>query len=210
LASVVFLSLADRDDGLTQQQQLSLLNRSESDRFWMLPMVQSYAAAELIGAEFSEMLTERWLEWLLEFTQLYGIDLELHAERVQTVGFEYRHLLRAIRWCREHGRWEILLQLAEGIWSYLYQASLFGECREILEGAVQGAKVLEDRRCEERIMYRLGLLFWVQRQDEKGLLDHLERIEEIAHRYKDEAALGRVDNIRSDVLLYQGHLVEVE
>ena len=116
LGYIANLSLIDRDDGLTLLQRLSLLNFMKDDRFSMLPIVQGYAEAEIVKADFGEKLTESWLGWLLEFTQRYGIDLEFHTERALTVGSEYPNMLKAIRWCRKHERWEILLKLVEGAW----------------------------------------------------------------------------------------------
>ncbi|MGQ9718212.1 MAG: NB-ARC domain-containing protein, partial [Anaerolineae bacterium] len=45
LGAVADLPRADRDDGLTLLQRLNLLNRTDEDRFWMLPIVQEYARA---------------------------------------------------------------------------------------------------------------------------------------------------------------------
>ncbi|MGQ9468184.1 MAG: NB-ARC domain-containing protein, partial [Anaerolineae bacterium] len=45
LGAVADLPRADRDDGLTLLQRLNLLNRTDKDRFWMLPIVQEYARA---------------------------------------------------------------------------------------------------------------------------------------------------------------------
>lgn len=119
LGTIADLSLADRDDGLTLLQRLSLLNRPEDERFWILPIVQGYVEAELSKADFGTALIERWLQWLLDFTQCSGTDLDLHVERTQTVSIEYLNLLSAIRWCHQHKRWEILLQIAEGPGSIL-------------------------------------------------------------------------------------------
>jgi hypothetical protein len=45
--------MQDRDEGLSLLVRLSLVNwEPESDRFWMLPLVQEYARAELEQATF--------------------------------------------------------------------------------------------------------------------------------------------------------------
>ena len=210
LGFIADLSLADQDDGLTLLQRLSLLNRTETDRFWMLSIVQGYAGVELIRVDFGEALTKRWLDWLLEFTKHYGIDLELHTEKVQMVSSEYLNLLSTIRWCHERERWETLLQLAEGTWFYLYLAGLFGECREVLATAVQASKELRDEQYEGRFLRHLGRLFRVQGQYDKALVDCLEKAEEIARRYKDDAELGRIGHISTVILPHQGRLLEAE
>jgi tetratricopeptide (TPR) repeat protein len=210
LGYVADLSIADRDDGLTMLQRLSLINRSDADRFWMLPIVQGYAKVELAATDFGEVLTERWLGWLLEFAQEYGIDLDFHVEKSRVVGADYLNLMNAIRWCREHEQWDQLLQLAEGTGFYPYLIGLFGDFREILEAALQATKALQDEQSEGRFLRRLGELFWVQAQHSKALSEYLEKAEEIALRYKDEVELGRARNIRANILFYLGYIQQAE
>jgi tetratricopeptide (TPR) repeat protein len=204
------LSMADRDDGLTVLQRLSLLNRDEDDRFWLLPMVQGYAGAELVRAGCGDALTEQWLAWLLKFVQHNGINLDLHVEKAQMIGLEYPHLLSAMRWCREHERWEMVLQLAEGTWFYLYLVGLFGELREILQAALQAARTLGAERQEGQFLRRLGVSFWVQEQYDTALVKYFEKANEIAIQYKDDVELGRVSHSRSDILYKKGYLREAE
>src|SRR5579863_231409 len=210
LGSIVDISLADRDDGLTLLQRLSLLNRYENGRFWILPMVQTYARTELARADFAAALTERWLGWLLQFAQNYGTNLDLRVGNAQMIGFEYPNLLMAIRWCHEHQNLKILLQLVEAIWFYPYLVGLFGEFREILEAALQAARMQGDERHEGRFLRRLGLSFWVQAQYDKALVEYFERAYEIASRYEDYAELGRVSHTRSDILYKLGDLREAQ
>jgi tetratricopeptide (TPR) repeat protein len=210
LSYVADLSLADRDEGLAVLQRLTLLIRDDDDRFWVLPMVQGYAGAELVSIDFSEILTERWLAWLLKYTQSFGIPLaELEAERTQKIGLEYPNLLSAIRWCREHERWEMLLELIEGTWFYPYLSGLFSELQEILEATVQATNILQNERRKGRFMRQFGRLYWVQGQYEKAL-EYLKNAEDIALKFGDNLELGRVYNIRSDILSVQGHLHEAE
>ncbi len=210
LGSIVDISLADCDDGLTLLQRLSLLNRYENGRFWILPMVQTYARTELTRADFAAALTERWLGWLLQFAQNYGTNLDLRVGYAQMIGSEYPNLLTAIRWCHEHQELKILLQLVEAIWFYPYLVGLFGEFRDILEAALQAARMQGDERLEGRFLRRLGLSFWVQEQYDKALVEYFERAYEIASRYKDDAELGRVSHTRSDILYRLGDLREAE
>jgi predicted negative regulator of RcsB-dependent stress response len=210
LGTIADLSLCDRDDGLTLLQRLFLLNPINDNRFSMLPMVQGYAGAQLVGADCGKILIERWLSWLLEFTQYYSVDLEFCIERKPTVDAEYPHILYAIRWCHEHKRWETLLQLVEGIWFYPYLVGLFGELREMLEGAWQASKQLQDERNEGRWLYRLGLLLSVQRQDEKALRECLEKAENIAQRYEDHYILGQVIYLFSGLSIHQDRIEEAE
>ncbi len=210
LGFIADVSLADRDEGLTVLQRLSLLNRTENDRFWMLPLVLGHAGSKLVEADFYQELTGCWLSWLLKFTQHYGDNLNLHVERVSLVDVEYPNLLSAIRWCHENKQWEPLLQLAKRIWFYLYLTGRFSELLEILEAAVKAAQELGDERREAHFLRRLGRLYWVQGQYDKALVEYLDKAEEKALRYNDEEELGRIRHARSAVLSKQGHLKEAE
>jgi len=210
LNSIVDISQADRDDGLALLQRLSLLNRYENDRFWVLPIVQAYARNELAAADFAEEVTERWLNWVLQFAQRNGVDVDLHVESVQIIGVEYLNLLAAIRWCHEHQRLATLLSLAECIWFYPYIVGLFGEFREILEVALKAAREQGDKRREGRFLRRLGLSFWVQEHYDEARVEYLEKAYEIASRYGNDAELGRVSHTLSDITYKQGNIQEAE
>lgn len=210
LGDIANLSLIDRDTGLSLLQRLSLLNQVKAERFWMLPLVQEYAGAALSGANDGAQLTERWLNWLLNYIQSTDTILaELEAEKAQKVRLEYPNLLNAIRWCREHKRWEILLQLVERTWSFPYLSGLFGELQEILEAGIQASKALQDDRREGQFLRQFGRFLWVQGRYEKAL-EYLDEAEAIAQRYKDDLELGRAGNVRSDILAKQGYLLEAE
>lgn len=214
LGSITDLSLADRDDGLTLLQRLSLLNQSESERYWMLPMVQVYAGAELVRSEFDTTFIERWLDHLVAFIEQYGVHLEFHCERAHIIGAEYPNLLGAIRWCRKHHQWMKLLQLAEGTWFYPYFSGIFSETREILEAAVQAAQELHDERQEGHFLRRLGLPLWVYmggyEKNLSTLVGYLDKAEEIATRYHDEIERGLIGNMRWDILCFQGRFEDAK
>jgi len=199
----------DRDDELVLLQCFSLLNRDENGRFWLLPIIQQFAGIDLLGTDLGEVLTERWLSWLLNFAQNNSADLEFHVERVPKVGPEYPNLLNAIRWCRRHKRWATLLELAEGTSFYPYLLDLLNELKEILEAGLQASRALSVERREGRFLRQIGRLFWKQGQHEKAL-EYLDESRKIACRYEDEIELGRADNIRFEILYRQGHMLEAE
>jgi tetratricopeptide (TPR) repeat protein len=210
LGYITDLSLADRDSGLSLLQRLSLLNYTKADRFWMLPMVQEYAGAALVEVDDGALLIERWLSWLLNYIQNSGTILaELEVERTQKVSTEYPNFLKAIRWCREHKRWEVLLQLVERTWVFPYLLGLHSELLEMLETGTQAAKILQDEQHEGQFLRNYARCLWMQGQYEKAL-EYLDRAEAIAQRDKNDLELGRASNIRSDILAKQGHLPEAE
>ncbi len=60
LGVIAGLSMADRDEGLTMLQRLSLINRNVDDVFRMMPLVQSYAKDQIETAYFGEEMVKRW------------------------------------------------------------------------------------------------------------------------------------------------------
>ena len=210
LGSVADVSLADRDDGITLLQRLSLLNRNEGDRFWMLPMVQEYVGVELATSALRQDLIERWLRWWLDFTQRQTRHLGYRAEHIQHVGLDYPHIIYAIRWCRQYHDWETLVQLVERTWFYPHILGLFTELAEMLEAAIHASQQLRDERQEGKFVRRQGLLLWAQGRYTQTLLSLLDKAEEIAERYHDEIEWGFVSNLRWDTIFSQGRFEEAE
>ena len=210
LGAVADLSLADRDDGLTLLQRLNLLNRTAYDRFWMLPIVQEYARARLMEADFADDLTRRWLEWLLSFARTYGVDLDHRTENAPIVGTEYPNLREALRWCQQQERWETFLALAEGTWFYAYLAGLYEELEEILSQATEIARNVGDELREVRFERRWITLAWARGEYDKALL-HVRRAEEILSRHPDwESELGHVWDDLADILWQKGQRSEAK
>ena len=223
LGFIANLSPVDRDAAITLLRRLSLLNRSDEDRFWLLPMVHYYVEAQFNQALGDERLTERWLQWLLGWIEQHqtnkidhGIDVEGGFERVQALGEEYANILKAIRWCRENKRWQALLRLAEGVWPYPDLVGLtsglgfVSGLREILETALQAARAIPDKPAEGRLLRRLGKFFWLHGQYEKALEEYVEKSEEIALQSGDCIELGRVKDTRIAIWHSQRRLQEAE
>lgn len=202
------LSSADCDDGLTLLQRLSLINRKESDRFWLLPMVREYAGSQLAPTDLSVRFTERWLKWLVGFAHC-GIDLRIHGEKAKSFGVEYSNLWNAIHWCYEHQRWNDLLQLSEGTWFYPSMTALFSECREILDFAIRAAKTQGDERKETQFIRRLGDLCWRQGHDDDAL-KYLNDAEIMALQRGDSVELVEAWYVYSHILSEHNHLAKAE
>jgi tetratricopeptide (TPR) repeat protein len=208
LGFVTDLSITDRDEGLTLLQRLSLVSNTD-DRFRMLPIVQEHARAMLIGTEVDNVLTKRWLSWLLGFIQIHGSNLNLYVERASEISPEYQNILSAIRWGRENEHKETLIRLVKGIWTYPYLIGLLGELQEMLEAAIKAAEVPQEEQERGLFLRLLGQLFRVQGQNGKAM-QYLEEAEKIARSYQNNAELGRILCMRLIFLPLPNQLFEKE
>lgn len=210
LGTIADLSAADRDHGLAQLLKLCLVNYSETDRFWMLPIVQRYAAAQLPSFEDREQLIDRWLDWLLKFARTSGVGLDTHIELFDDLRHEYPNLLIAIEWCRDHGQWEMLVQLVEGAWFYTYVTGQLSSTKDLLDLASVATKKLGDDRKLGEIDSLLGRVCIGFSQTSDETLAYLERAEASARRFQDNVQLGWVWTNKCVVLLERGYVEEAE
>ncbi len=199
LGSIIDLSLVERDNGLTQLQRLFLLTRTDADRFWSLPIVQRYAAAQLTTVDFAERLIERWLTWLGDYAQTFGKDLEFHIENLAKVRDEYPNFSLALKWCTEHQQWDRLLQLVEGTWFFTYVTGLISECRQLLNAALNAAAQINDERRTGQITLHLARVTLGQGYKNEAVLEQLGRAEVIARQNNDEVELGWIWEHMSNV-----------
>jgi hypothetical protein len=191
LGTIADLPLRDRDEGLALLLRLSLVNREpESDRFWLLPLVQEYARAELERADFRDELTERWLAWARDFANCYGTDLEFsRITDVPLVAQEYPNLRLAFRWCAEHERWKDVIALADGLWFYTFLAGMLGDAREIAEIGVKAALSITNASYEARFARRWGFTEWAKGNFQQSM-SLLKRAAHVAQRGGYRRELG--------------------
>ncbi len=191
LGTITDLPAQDRDEGLKLLLGLSLINwDSHSDRFWLLPLMQEYAQAELEKADFKDELTRRWLAWARDFIHNYVSDtIGIDPKNIPLFTLEYPNLRLAFRWCAEHQQWGDLIALADGLWFYAYLVGLLGEVTEFLETAVNVSQSLGNERVVGRLCQRWGVILWDQGKWDE-CLQRLEKAEAIARRYGDKVELG--------------------
>lgn len=189
LGEITDLSMTDRDNALAHLRRLYLVNRTASDRFWVLPIVQRYANIELCDKVVSQQIVDRWLCWLVRFVRQHGAKLESDSRIAYEFDIEYPNLLHGIRFCQSSGESETLYVLAEGIWDYTYGAGLFAEMDEIINAARQAAGVNEDERQLGRVTVQLCRLATVrgQYEDALPLADQAALISEQSGNYHDLA-----------------------
>jgi tetratricopeptide (TPR) repeat protein len=208
LGFVSDLSVAERDKALANLQRLFLVNQMKFDRFWLLPIVQRYASTLFSQSDWKTM-TDRWLEWLMNYAKQYGAHLELHIEYLEMMHGEYPNIRTAIQWCQEHSRWEVLMRLAEGSWWYPYHIGLFNECEDILMLALQAARLMEDIRAECKVERQIARLA-VVKEDSDEALRHAERAMALAEQLGDDQELATALLTRLDMLSDLDELAEVE
>ncbi|MBN1936230.1 MAG: AAA family ATPase [Anaerolineae bacterium] len=183
------LSIADRDAALSQLQRLFLINRTQQDRFWVLPLASEYMRAASAGTNLGPCI-DRWLDWLVQFIQTDDPASDWKSEYLQMLDLEYPNLVSGIHWCRTQARWDTLFRLARGTWDYPYLSGLFSEMEEILNVSMLAAQHTWDEQRAGQVEFELGKLARLRMQYDKAE-KHFKRAEEIARKYGDHAVLGK-------------------
>lgn len=201
LGAVANLSLADRDNGLARLMRFSLINRTDEDRFWLMPIVQRYAGAILDNSELEQPMVERWLAWLVDFAETWGVDMESHINHIKIFGLEYDNLYNAIRICEQQEKWHVLQQLAVSTRYYAYLVSLLADCQEILNAAIKAAQASNNKENEGTFKVRLAqLLIWGFNKYDP---EHLRSVEKFVEQNCNEVQLGRIRIVIADTICNQ-------
>lgn len=125
LGFIADLSTADRDDGLTLLQRLSLINRSDEDRFWMLPIVQEYSRAKLFQeTNLERELQERWIRWYQEISSPYARAI---------LQIEMPNLILVLEWLLSNARIEEMAELLEKTANLLERAGEWDKLLSLYE-----------------------------------------------------------------------------
>ncbi len=208
LGEIAGLSLVDRDKALAHLQRLFLVNRSEGDRFWVLPIVQRYAKAECVEGSQTQLIAQRWLDWLVRFALEKGGDIGRNIDRLPQIEVEYPNLMAGGRWCREQNKWSTLLLLAVSIWEYTYIVGAWFDSDTILDLAMEAVRGTGDESGEGWVEVRKGRL--AAMRDQPQALKHLDRAIAITERLGDESELSRALAAKGMVLRQRGDLVQAE
>ena len=217
LGFVADLSLAERDNASAQLRRLFLINQTERDRFWVLPIVQRFASVQLVAEETIDPLITRWIEWLTAFAMENSEEIEWQAEKIEGFRPEYQNILNGIRWCQKQQHWQSVIDLAEHTWGYTYIDGLFHEMREILEASKQAAEVLHDERILGRIILQRARLDEIQDISLEEVLKSIDEAEHFAIKFNNWADLGeawatRISSFRflARESVQKGNLLEAE
>ncbi|MCX6033328.1 MAG: NB-ARC domain-containing protein [Chloroflexi bacterium] len=209
LGKITDLSYVDRDAALAQLQRLLLVNRREDDRFWILPIVQRRASAEIGTHSETADLVRRWIQWSLDFVRLY--DLETHGdyETALVVGREFANLRLALVWCRDNHRHEELFALCAALSLYALRSDLYSHLEVILETWLATATEAGCRIDEGRACAWLGELYQIWGQQTEAV-EYLDRAEAILGDYPNEPELMHSWSVRADILTERSTLDQAE
>lgn len=191
LGKIANLSLVDRDQALTHLQRLFLVNQSQKDRFWILPIVQRYANLEVAGTSQGSTVVARWEDWLEMFVRQRLPELDTAIDVARELDTEYPNLLIGVRHCRDQGRHESLYNIAEGLWDYMSRRGLHNEMREIVVAASQAVASSDDEGKRGAVSHQLGKLASVSGQFKESL-EHLNWAFDIFQRLGDYQRLAGV------------------
>lgn len=144
LGQIADLSDVDCEEGITRLYRLSLFDRRDYSpfdangdyRYYMPQLVYEYIKSQRKNTELESQAVERWLNWALSFktqTNNYESQIKLIVE--------YPNLIEVVRWCKEHQRWQTLLQIAEVIMFQRHGLSSIS-INEVLGAAIEAFAAL--------------------------------------------------------------------
>jgi len=136
LAHIIGKSKRLTEESLKTLERFSLVNRIGNrigNRYGMLPMTRSYVKAILENSGWINMLADRWVQWLIEWGERYGKDLDLHINDRTMIEMELENSIAALEWCYESRKWREYVLLVEGIFDYMLITNLFRPLEIIIE-----------------------------------------------------------------------------
>ncbi len=216
LGEIADLSLADRDNALAHLQRLFLVNRMDVERFWILPIVQRYAAIRFSDDNSIQQLAERWLSWLTGFVKRQSIQPETSYdfETLRGIGEEYPNLRLAIEWCLERENWPSLISLCGGTYPYAYQTGLYNDLVRMLELWLTAAVQMSDTRAMGHANLHLGRLRWIRGGTDEATVQesrcYLDRAEQYLDVVADRPQLAEIWATRTQIFMALSQFEEAE
>lgn len=194
------LTRKDCDEAIRKLRRLYLLqvifahklDGSKQLRYRIPRIAQRYVYSLFIkeSKDFQENLYQGWLTRMKSIAiQYHESDIDLHIDKSSDMDIPYINLLHGIRWCFENKRWDDLIFLSKGAWSYAYLTGSFVELREILECGIVASKAISDGYTEGKFSRRLGHIDRLQGKKEEAF-KRLDRAEELARMHNDKHELG--------------------
>jgi LuxR family glucitol operon transcriptional activator len=195
-----------RDDGLAELLQLSLVEQ-KGERFFLLPLTQSYVLAELAARpELERELREGWIDTLAALGKLYASPRWQHPNRV-LLKREGIHLVTLANWAQQAPRPDVLLTLLPALFDYY---DLTGQWDAMLKLGQTGLEYAQLTGDLEGMRGSLSMIAWLVSQ--QGRHDEAEWANEealaIALRIDDVAWQCDILVNASQILRRQGRFDE--
>jgi LuxR family glucitol operon transcriptional activator len=150
-----------RDDGLAELLQLSLVEQ-KGERFFLLPLTQSYALDELAARpELEWELREAWIARLTELARPYG-SLRWRWHNLRYLQEEGVHLVTLASWSHQQTRLDIVLQIVPALSSYYDLTGQWSDRLRIGQIGLEYADLINDQ--QSRLFIRTRVLSWVLSQ----------------------------------------------
>ena len=209
LGYVTDLSIADRDQGLVQLQRLFLLNRTERDRFWVLPIVQRFAKEQITRSGETEIYVRKILNWLVSYVDARPYRIQRVAEWLDYIKIEYVNIHATMRLCITPSFFKDCLRLAIGSWNYPYITGLYRELEEILQITQQAVTSETDAETFVEVEIEIAKLASAQGRFQ-DVINHLIVAEKSALERNDAVQLDSIWSTYAYALYRQGRLQEAE
>lgn len=169
----------DRDDGLVELEELSLINRAEG-RFGLLSLVRGYLLEEFSKDEIvSQQFITRFIKYYRAFSEQNGGD---HWDSYSNLDLEIDNIQSAISYARSKDYWEELISIITKISRYLDRRGRWKELITYSNIGLQAAYALGDLKSVAS--YKSFGLGWV-----KGI--HLREYEEGIRSTQEALTIAR-------------------
>jgi LuxR family glucitol operon transcriptional activator len=130
-----------RDDGLAELLQLSLVEQ-KGERFFLLPLTQSYALDELAARpELEKQLRERWVECLTEMARPYRAFHQFQPSPSKLLR-EGSHLVGLARWAQQSQKLDVYLTILPALLAYGDTSGTWGDVLTFGQSGIEYAALL--------------------------------------------------------------------
>jgi DNA-binding SARP family transcriptional activator/predicted ATPase/Tfp pilus assembly protein PilF len=202
--------LLDVGSGLYNLQLQALLNRDETGRFRMHPLLRQLAGEKLSGTEKAETL-DRHSTYFSEFIGSFESELRagIGREAIQAIFPEQANLRAAWQYAVETKNWQLIANCLDGAHYFFHRNSLFREERSLVDSAVNNLQPLVEVETFSLTSLLSRLLTWQAwgylslANFEEGMKT-AERANELAQSVKD-AGLEAQARIAIAKLLFRDH-----
>jgi LuxR family glucitol operon transcriptional activator len=157
LGEVADLGEMDRDVGLVELEDLSLVNK-DGKRYNLLPLVKGYIGMQIDPqSDLYRQLIQRYVAYFVKHSKRYGGE---NLQPYYILDADLANIQAAINFAYHEQLWEFLNELVYAVMQYLDHRDLWRELLEYSRMAVEAATMLNDKASIAR--YKVFGLGWVR------------------------------------------------